>query len=57
MRLTPDSGNQMFGRGGFLIHGDNAAGNQTASAGCPIFNLGVRNEIGNSGDNIFRVIP
>jgi hypothetical protein len=34
--LEPDSGNQMFGRSGFRIHGDNAAANRTASDGCII---------------------
>lgn len=56
MRLTPDPNNQMFGRGGFIIHGDNAAGNQSASEGCPVLNRNVRNQIGNSGDTVFRVV-
>jgi RHS repeat-associated protein len=57
MRLTPDSNNTMFGRAGFLIHGDNARGNQSASEGCPILNRAVRNQMSNSGDNILRVVP
>jgi len=57
MRLTPDADNNMFGRDGFIIHGDNQAGNQTASAGCPVFPLAVRNQIAGSGDNVFRVTP
>ncbi len=32
--LTPDPSNNMFGRSGFLIHGDNAAQNNSASEGC-----------------------
>jgi len=32
--LTPDPTNTMFGRSGFLIHGDNPAANHTASDGC-----------------------
>jgi hypothetical protein len=36
MRLTPDAGNHMEGRGDFLIHGDTAAMNHTASDGCII---------------------
>jgi len=32
--LTPDPGNTMYGRSGFLIHGDNPAQNNTASEGC-----------------------
>lgn len=34
--LTPAPGNNMFGRAGFLIHGDNPAQNNTASEGCII---------------------
>jgi len=32
--LTPDPNNAMYGRSGFLIHGDNPAQNNTASDGC-----------------------
>jgi hypothetical protein len=31
--LDPDPANQMFGRAGFRIHGDNSAANHTASDG------------------------
>lgn len=34
MNLVPDPGNEMFGRSAFLIHGDNAALDHTASDGC-----------------------
>jgi hypothetical protein len=34
--LDPDPANQMFGRSGFRIHGDNSAANHTASDGCII---------------------
>lgn len=34
--LTPDPNNNMYGRAGFLLHGDNAARNYTASEGCII---------------------
>jgi uncharacterized protein RhaS with RHS repeats len=57
MRLTPDANNNMFGRSGFIIHGDNAQGNQSASAGCPVISRSIRNQISNSGDNTLRVIP
>jgi hypothetical protein len=40
----------MYGRAGFLIHGDNRRGNQSASEGCMIFNGDVRDQIGSSGD-------
>ena len=36
MRLTPAPGNQMFGRSGFLIHGDSTAHPGEASHGCII---------------------
>jgi RHS repeat-associated protein len=55
MRLTPFSTNEMSGRTGFLIHGDNANGNQSASEGCPILNRDTRNLIGASGDNLLDV--
>ncbi|WP_084084416.1 RHS repeat-associated core domain-containing protein [Cupriavidus sp. USMAA2-4] len=57
MRLTPDPSNTMYGRGGFLIHGDNSRGDRSASEGCIIMNRGVRNQIGGSGDNVLRVTP
>ena len=34
--LIPDPSNNMYGRSGFLLHGDNAALNNTASEGCII---------------------
>ena len=50
MRLTPAPSNEMHGRSGFLIHGDNNRRNQTASEGCMVFNRDVRDQIANSGD-------
>lgn len=55
MRLTPARNNSMYGRAGFLIHGDNSAFNQTASNGCPVFDRSLRDQIGWSGDNVFVV--
>jgi hypothetical protein len=49
--LTPDPANQMFGRFGFYIHGDNPELNHTASDGCIILPRAVRNDIANSGDD------
>lgn len=43
--LDPVRSNQMFGRSGFLIHGDNAMGNQTASHGCIILSRAIREKI------------
>ena len=34
--LVPDRGNMMFGRSGFMIHGDNRKGDRSASSGCII---------------------
>jgi len=56
MRLNPLPGNQMFGRGGFLIHGDNRSHNQSASEGCMVFDKGIRDQIGSSDDNVLNVI-
>jgi hypothetical protein len=36
LTLTPHPGNEMFGRAGFLIHGDSVANPGTASQGCII---------------------
>jgi len=55
MRLIPDASNDMFGRAGFLIHGDNQAENNTASQGCIILPLWIRNKIGRSSDRCLQV--
>ena len=55
--LDPDSGNQMFGRSGFRIHGDNAAANHTASDGCIIAGHAPdRTGIWNLGDHVLEVV-
>jgi type VI secretion system (T6SS) effector TldE1-like protein len=55
--LDSDPGNQMFGRSGFRIHGDNAAANRTASNGCIIAGHAPdRTGIWNSGDRSLEVI-
>jgi hypothetical protein len=56
MRLTPSSRNNMHGRAGFLIHGDNSRGDRSASQGCIVFNRAVRNQIANSGDDCLKVV-
>ena len=43
--LSPNDQNDMFGRSAFQIHGDNASGNQSASSGCIILPLSVRQQI------------
>jgi hypothetical protein len=55
LRLVPNSENQMFGRDGFLIHGDSASNPGTASQGCIIMAHWVREQIGSSGDDDLMV--
>lgn len=58
IRLTPKPTNVMFGRAGFLIHGDSISKPGTASLGCVIMNHSDRTAIAwsvLSGDNILRV--
>jgi hypothetical protein len=54
--LTPDLANQMFGRAGFLIHGDSVVEPGTASRGCIIMPRSIRTDIALSGDNSLEVI-
>lgn len=49
-------GNKMFGRSGFLIHGDSILKPGTASRGCIILNYVIRQLIVRSGDTQLRVI-
>jgi Protein of unknown function (DUF2778) len=58
MFLQPSANNQMFGRSGFFIHGDNPAMDHTASDGCLIFERELRAAIAGAvlqGDNILHV--
>jgi lipoprotein-anchoring transpeptidase ErfK/SrfK len=43
--LDPHPANEMFGRSGFFIHGDNRYGNRTASHGCIVVNRAARDEV------------
>src|SRR5579863_1881085 len=55
--LDPDAANQMFGRAGFRIHGDNQAANRTASDGCIIAGHAAdRTAIWNGGDRNLQVV-
>jgi hypothetical protein len=54
--LTPDDGNEMFGRGGFLIHGDSIHNPGTASLGCIVLPRLVRRMIWESGDHQLQVV-
>lgn len=58
MALSPYSTNEMFLRGDFFIHGDNAMMNHTGSDGCIVLPLSVRVAIGTQvvqGDNELTV--
>ena len=55
--LTPDPANEMYGRSGFLIHGDNAVHPGHASEGCIILSEAARTAIVASGDKQLTVIP
>lgn len=55
MALDPDPSNEMFGRSGFLIHGDTAAMNHTASDGCIILSRDIREQIAASEDTVLIV--
>lgn len=55
LALTPDPKNEMYGRSGFLIHGDSIAAPGTASHGCIILARWLRDWIARSGDNKLRV--
>jgi hypothetical protein len=53
--LTPDTSNDMRGRGDFYCHGDTTpSGN--ASEGCIIMSHSTRTRIVNSGDNRLQVV-
>ena len=54
LRLEPDPENDMLGRAGFLIHGDNAT--STASHGCIILPRAIRTQIWASGDRALVVV-
>lgn len=55
IRLVPDAATEVFGRSGFLIHGDNASG--TASQGCIIIGGAAnRQRIWDSGDHRLQVV-
>ena len=54
--LTPDTANEMFGRSGFLMHGDSMAKPGRASKGCIIMPRTVRNAVWASGDARLEVV-
>lgn len=56
MRLSPLPGTDTFGRSGFLIHGDNAQHDESASEGCIVVPCDVRQEISASTDRLLEVV-
>ena len=54
--LTPDAGNDMEGRSGFLMHGDSVAHPGTASQGCIIMPRAIREQVWQSGDRALEVV-
>lgn len=47
--LRPIGGQNVFGRGGFFIHGDNKKGDNSASEGCITLSRKLRDHLRNSG--------
>lgn len=56
MKLTPKPENKMFGREGFLIHGDSLKKPGEASEGCIVLSSELRKVIGGSGYKVLQVI-
>ena len=56
IQLIPNPYNQMYGRAGFFMHGDNSEGNQSASEGCLIFPRSIRQEFHDSEDSMLNVV-
>jgi hypothetical protein len=54
--LTPDTDNEMFGRSGFLMHGDSIVHPGMASLGCIIQLHAVRETVWKSGDHRLKVV-
>jgi hypothetical protein len=57
MEMQPDPTNEMFGRSGFLMHGDSLEHPGCASEGCIIMPRDVREQkVWNSGDHRLEVV-
>lgn len=56
MPLEPFKENQMFGRSGFLCHGDSKEHPGMASHGCTIFPRVIRELVWNSADHQLEVV-
>lgn len=57
LKLTPDPGTNLFGRSGFLMHGDSVNAPGTASKGCIIMPRTAREQVWDSGDTELEVVP
>ncbi len=55
MNLTPDPSNEMYGRSGFMLHGDSIPNPGTASTGCIIMNRAVRESVHAGSDKVINV--
>ena len=53
--LTPNPANEMFGRSGFLMHGDSVVNPGTASEGCIIMPRHIREQVWSSDDHSLTV--
>lgn len=54
--LIPDKNNEMYGRFGFEIHGDDRTNPGMASHGCIVLPRKIREQINNCTDKILKVI-
>ena len=54
--LYPSPTNEMFGRNGFFMHGDNEKMNHTASDGCMIMGLAIRSQVSASTEKSLIVM-
>jgi hypothetical protein len=54
--LTPAASNDMFGRAGFLMHGDSLEHPGAASEGCIVLSRAARTDVWNSGDRELTVV-
>ena len=54
--LYPDPTNQMYGRFGFFMHGDNQYANHSASNGCIIMGPDIRRQVSSGDDKTLVVV-
>ena len=54
--LLPFDANEMWGRTGFFMHGDNSAMNKSASDGCIVMPLTIRQRFYLSTDHVLEVV-